>query len=80
MEITPAVRRLVHVGAPTHELREKHRETGGLTLREEGVLLAVAGKTSLEEIMRVTHNEDNDVRPATPRPEIVGAAVQKEAA
>jgi type IV pilus assembly protein PilB len=57
MEITPDLRRMVHRGAPSHELREKLRETGVLTLREEGVLAAKAGKTSLEEVLSVTHGE-----------------------
>jgi len=34
------------------------REDGMLTLREEGVLVALDGKTSLEEILRVTQNDD----------------------
>lgn len=57
MEVTPALRRMIHNGAPAHELRQKVRDSGGLTLREEGVLLALAGKTSLEEALRITHSE-----------------------
>jgi type IV pilus assembly protein PilB len=60
MEISPSLRRMVHHGAPTHELRDKFTTDGGLTLRQEGVLLALEGKTSLEEIMRVTHGEGED--------------------
>jgi len=82
-EVTPELRRMVHAGRPTHELRAKMRELGGLTLREEGVLLALEGKTSLEEVLRVTQNDDGSepaghtpagVTPAAPTP------VQKEAA
>lgn len=58
MVITPELRRMVHAAAPTHELREKMREQGGLSLREEGVLLATTGKTSLEEVISVTHSEE----------------------
>jgi len=58
MEVTPAIRRMVHSGAPTHELREQFRRGGGLSLRDEGVLLAIEGKTSLEEVLRVTHTDD----------------------
>ena len=58
MEVTPAVRRLIYRNAPTHEIRERIRESGGLSLRDEGVLLALEGKTSLEEIIRVTHTDD----------------------
>ncbi len=60
MEITPVLRRMIHNGAPSHELRDRVRQSGGLTLREEGVLLALAGKTSLEEILRVTHSEGDE--------------------
>ena len=55
MEVTAELRRMIHAAAPSHELREQHRRDGGLTLREEGVQLALAGKTSLEEVLSVTH-------------------------
>src|SRR4029078_13158744 len=58
MEVTPELRRVIHRGAPTHEVRDKMREQGVLTLREEGVELALEGKTTLDEILRVTHNDD----------------------
>ena len=74
MEVTPAIRRMVHAGSPAHEIREKMREQGFLTLREEGVLLAIAGKTSLEEILRVTHNDDeDDAAHRLPKPEAAAA-------
>jgi type IV pilus assembly protein PilB len=57
MDVTPVIRRMIHEGAPVHSIRDRVRQAGGLTLREEGVLLALAGKTSLEEVLRVTHNE-----------------------
>lgn len=57
-EMTGELRRLVHHSAPTHELREVARRHGMLTLREEGVRMAVEGRTSLEEILRVTQNDD----------------------
>ncbi len=60
MEVTPELRRMIHHGAPSHELRETFRRGGGLTLREEGVSLAMDNKTSLEEVLRVTHGEDDD--------------------
>ncbi|CAN5852289.1 type IV-A pilus assembly ATPase PilB [soil metagenome] len=58
MEVTPDLRRLIHAGAPTHDLRNKIRSEGMLTLREEGIHLALEGKTSLEEILRVTAEEE----------------------
>ena len=61
MEVTPDLRRMIHAAAPTHELREKFVSEGGLALREEGVLLAHDGKSSLEEVLRATHSEDDQV-------------------
>jgi type IV pilus assembly protein PilB len=70
MEITPELRRMVHRAAPTHEIRTKLQQMGALGLREEGVLLAIEGKTSLEEVLRVTHNDSEEDNPAvmTARP------------
>jgi type IV pilus assembly protein PilB len=58
MEVTPALRRMIHVGAASHELRATLRTHGFKSLREEGVLLAINGRTSLEEALRVTKMED----------------------
>jgi type IV pilus assembly protein PilB len=77
MEVTPEVRRLVHRSAPTHELREKLRDLGALTLRQEGVLLALEGKTSLEEVIRSTQDEEDPLAHATTR---APAPAAKEAA
>jgi len=35
------------------------RRAGYLTLREEGVLMAREGKTTLEEVLNVTHGESD---------------------
>ena len=58
MEVTPDLRRMIHKAAPTHELREKFREQGGRPLRDEGVQCALEGRSSLDEVLRVTHCED----------------------
>ena len=58
MEVTPDLRPMIHRAAPSHELRAKLRECGALTLREEGAILAMEGKSSLEEVLSVTHTED----------------------
>ena len=63
MEVTPELRRMVHVGAATHELRAVLRKQEYKTLREEGVLLAIDGRTSLEEALRVTKMEDSQAGP-----------------
>ncbi|RNC81331.1 MAG: type II/IV secretion system protein [Phycisphaera sp.] len=55
MTITPELRKLVHIGAPSHELRVKLRAMHVPSLREEAVRVALDGITSLEEALRVTH-------------------------
>ena len=54
----PDIRSMIHRGASADELRTHFRLHGGRTLREEGVELAMSGQTSLEEILRVTRNDD----------------------
>lgn len=58
MEVTPALRRMIHLGEPSHKLREKLRECGNKSLREEGVMIAMDHRSSLEEVLRVTHSDD----------------------
>lgn len=60
MEVTSTIQRMIHESAPTHVLRDRLSEDGGLTLREEGVILACNGQTSLEEVLRVSHSEGED--------------------
>jgi len=75
MEVTPELRRLIHRGGATHEIRDKMRSGGVLTLREEGVELALDGKTTLDEILRVTHNDDGEEPVVAPKtPETTGEA------
>jgi len=80
MEVTPQLRRMIHKAAPTHELRDELRRGGCRTLREEGVLLAIEGRSSLDEILRVTHGDEEMDRankpgrhpptaPSAPKPE-----------
>ena len=65
MEVTPGLRRMVSRNAPSHELRDELRVLGVKTLREEGIFLALDGKTTLEEVLRVTHSDDESPLPAT---------------
>ena len=58
MEVTPEIRQLIHQAAPSHVLRANVKQHGSLALREEGVLVAMDNKTSLEEILRVTRSDD----------------------
>jgi type IV pilus assembly protein PilB len=64
MEVGAQIRRLIHHAAPTHELRDKLRGMGILTLREEGVALALAGKSSLDEVLRVTSSDEQILQAA----------------
>ena len=58
MEVGPVVRRLVHRAAAAHELRDAWQRDGGKTLRHEGVRLALSGACSLEEVLRVTQQDE----------------------
>jgi len=80
MEVTPTLRRFVHDGAAAHELRNVMRRLGAKTLREEGVFLALAGKTSLEEILMVTHNDADEGEELKAKPEAQRASIKLEEA
>ncbi|MFG0274609.1 MAG: GspE/PulE family protein [Phycisphaerales bacterium] len=71
MEITSSLRRLVHQGAASHEIRAAFCEEGGLTLRKEAILMAVGKRTSLEEALRVTR-EDLDAEATVEQPTELG--------
>src|SRR5258706_1195804 len=58
MEVTPSIRRLIHRGAAAHEIRDLLRQEGVNHLRAEGVILALSGRTSLDQVVRVTHSDD----------------------
>jgi type IV pilus assembly protein PilB len=64
MEVTPDLRRLIHQASPTHQMWELLRKQDVLSLRDEGVKLALDGRTSLDEVLRVTHNSDDLDEPA----------------
>ncbi|MDP7349231.1 MAG: ATPase, T2SS/T4P/T4SS family, partial [Phycisphaeraceae bacterium] len=60
MELTSALRGLIHRGGATHQMRNLLRQNGNLSLHDEGILVALEGKSSLEEAMRVTQTDDVD--------------------
>lgn len=60
MEVTAGVRRMIHGAAPSHEIRAYLRDGGVLALREEGMLLALEGRTTPEEILRITRTADHE--------------------
>jgi type IV pilus assembly protein PilB len=60
MEVNEPIRRLIHRAAPTHELRAQMRTAAIPTMKDAGAQLALSGRTSVEEILRATHLEDQD--------------------
>lgn len=80
MEVTSELRKMVHRGAASHELRAEFCRLGGLTLRQEGVLVALAGKTSLEEVLRATHSEDEAAEGSHSNEPVATDVAMKEAA
>ena len=53
-EVDDTIQRLIFDHAPTSVLRERAREMGMRTLREDGMLKVASGMTSLQEVLRVT--------------------------
>ncbi|HEY3065128.1 MAG TPA: type IV-A pilus assembly ATPase PilB [Methylomirabilota bacterium] len=54
MPISPEIRDLILKGASTAALRAQAQEQGMRTLREAGLAKALAGETTVEEVLRVT--------------------------
>lgn len=63
MAVDGELRKLVHEAAATHNLRAALRRRGVPTLRDAGVALALAQQTTLEEVMRVAHDDDGGWKP-----------------
>jgi hypothetical protein len=80
MEINDHLRKVIISGASTIELRKAAIKTGMITLRRAGLLNAMRGVTSVEEVMRHTVGEDigQDEGPKKSAPE--GEAKPEEAA
>ncbi len=74
MELTPRLRRLVHAEAATHQLRDELSRTSFSSLRDEGLQLALEGKTCLEEVLRVTKFDELEVDAPAEAPDIRKAA------
>ncbi|MDD5665620.1 MAG: type II secretion system protein GspE, partial [Candidatus Omnitrophica bacterium] len=52
--LSTAVRELILSRAQEHLIKQKAREEGMVTLREDGLMQVFSGITTLEEILRVT--------------------------
>ncbi|MBP9780114.1 hypothetical protein KBD33_05860, partial [Candidatus Gracilibacteria bacterium] len=53
MNFTPEIRKLIRDGSSPKDIIEKARENDLMLMREDGILKAMRGKTSLEELFRV---------------------------
>jgi len=54
LEVTSDLRRIVSKGPTLNELRDAAKAAGMKTLREDGLIKAAQGLTTIEEVMRVT--------------------------
>ena len=57
MRMNSAIREMTFAQAPTQDIRRKARATGMKTLLEDGVLKALKGQTTLEEVLATCHAE-----------------------
>ena len=48
------IRELINNGAPSSVLRDKAREMGMRTLREDGILAVLNGESTIDEVVRYT--------------------------
>jgi len=67
LEIGPDLRRMIPKGVSSQEIRDTWQETGGVTLQDEGLMVALDGRTSLEEALSVTHSEGESLPEAASR-------------
>lgn len=59
MEMSPALRELTFHQASNMKLRDEAKLSGGMTtLQEDGVRKILAGYSSIDEVLRVTHSKD----------------------
>ena len=58
-EIDDEVRQMVNLRASTMVLRQRARELGMRTLREDGMRKVLAGLTSAEEVISITSGDLN---------------------
>jgi type IV pilus assembly protein PilB len=57
MTMTPQVREMAFKGESTQNVRKMARKQGMRTLFEDGVIKAIRGITTLDEVMRITQRE-----------------------
>jgi type IV pilus assembly protein PilB len=52
--VTPAIQKLIISGAPSDDIHNEALKSGMITMQTDGLIKALQGQTTLEEIMRVT--------------------------
>lgn len=57
MRMNAVIRELTFAQAPTQEIRRKARSSGMKTLLEDGILKALRGTTTLDEVLSTCHSE-----------------------
>ena len=55
--MTNQIREMTFKGESTQELRKVARKQGMRTLFEDGMVKAIKGVTTLDEVLRITHSE-----------------------
>jgi hypothetical protein len=54
LEVTPDIKELIYQNAPTAAIRERARELGMRTIREDGLMAILKGETTVDEVLRYT--------------------------
>jgi type IV pilus assembly protein PilB len=57
MLMSSQIREMTFKGEPTQNLRKVARKQGMHTLFEDGMIKAMKGITTLDEVLRITHHE-----------------------
>jgi type IV pilus assembly protein PilB len=57
MTMTSQVRDMTFKGEPTQNIRKMARKQGMHTLFEDGMIKALKGQTTLEEVLRITNRD-----------------------
>jgi type II secretory ATPase GspE/PulE/Tfp pilus assembly ATPase PilB-like protein len=58
LRVSPAIKELIMKGAPTQDIEDQAKSEGMLTMIEDGVVKAVQGLTTIEEVLRVVSSDE----------------------
>jgi type IV pilus assembly protein PilB len=61
MKLTPQIREMTFTQAPTQQIRKNARQNGMRNLLEDGILKAIKGITTMEEVLSTCHAEVESV-------------------